>query len=148
MFHHLVMPVPPLAEAVQLISFVLLDLWKSFTCNTRIYELANMSTPRPLPHWQTSSTFDVLARLSVMSKNSVDFHSNNLSHPNNNYIVGGWTTQLKNMSQLGSFPQIGVKIKHILNHHLDNINSIIQNIIKHLFFEVPHLERTPGNPQL
>lgn len=63
-------------------------------------------------------------------------------------LVGGFNPLEKHGCKIGSFPQIGVKIKQILNHHLDNINSIIQNIIKHLFFEVPHLERTPGNPQL
>ena len=30
------------------------------------------------------------------------------------------STQLKNISQIGSFPQIGVKIKNLWNHHLDN----------------------------
>ncbi len=29
------------------------------------------------------------------------------------------STHLKNISQIGSFPQVGVKIKHIWNHHLD-----------------------------
>ena len=28
-------------------------------------------------------------------------------------------THLKNMSQIGSFPQVEVKMKHIWNHHLD-----------------------------
>ncbi len=35
-------------------------------------------------------------------------------------IVGGWTTQLKNISQIGNLPQIGVKIKNIWDHHLGN----------------------------
>ena len=30
------------------------------------------------------------------------------------------STHLKNTSQIGSFPQIGVKIKNIWNHHRDN----------------------------
>ncbi len=34
-------------------------------------------------------------------------------------LVGGWTTPLKNVSQSGSFPQVGVKIKNLWNHHLD-----------------------------
>ena len=29
------------------------------------------------------------------------------------------STHLKHISQIGSFPQVGVKIKHIWNHHLD-----------------------------
>ena len=29
------------------------------------------------------------------------------------------STHLKNISQVGSFPQVGVKIKNIWNHHLD-----------------------------
>ena len=32
------------------------------------------------------------------------------------------STHLKNISQTGSFPQIGVKIKHIWNHHLYKLN--------------------------
>ena len=31
------------------------------------------------------------------------------------------STQLKNISQIGSFPQIEVKIKNIWNHHLDHL---------------------------
>ncbi len=29
-----------------------------------------------------------------------------------------WPTHLKNISQIGSFPQVGVKIKNVWNHHL------------------------------
>ena len=35
-------------------------------------------------------------------------------------LVGGWTTHLKNISQIGSFPQVGVNINNIWNHHLGN----------------------------
>ena len=43
--------------------------------------------------------------------------------PTRNYsdhrnLVGGWTTHLNNISQIGSFPQVGVKINNIWNHHL------------------------------
>ena len=31
------------------------------------------------------------------------------------------STHLKNISQIGSLPQIGVKIKNVLNHHPDII---------------------------
>ena len=34
------------------------------------------------------------------------------------YLVGGWTTHLKNISQIGNLPQVGVKIKNVWNHHL------------------------------
>ena len=34
-------------------------------------------------------------------------------------IVGGFS-HLKNISQIGSFPQVAVKIKRIWNHHLDH----------------------------
>ena len=30
------------------------------------------------------------------------------------------STHVKNISQIGSFPQVGVKIKNVWNHHLDN----------------------------
>ena len=36
----------------------------------------------------------------------------------NNWLVV--STHLKNISQIGSFPQVGVKMKNIWNHHLDN----------------------------
>ena len=35
-------------------------------------------------------------------------------------LVGGWTTHLKNISQIGSLPQVGVNINNIWNHHLGN----------------------------
>ena len=41
--------------------------------------------------------------------------------PATQLLVGGWTTHLKNMSQIGSLPQIGVKIKNIWDHHLDYV---------------------------
>ena len=34
------------------------------------------------------------------------------------YLVGVWTTHLKNISQIGNLPQIGMKIKNVWNHHL------------------------------
>ncbi len=41
----------------------------------------------------------------------------------NKILVGGWTNPFEKMcaSQLGSFPQIGMKIKHLWSHHLDTI---------------------------
>ena len=30
-------------------------------------------------------------------------------------------THLKNISEIGSFPQVGVKIKNIWNQHLDSV---------------------------
>ena len=33
------------------------------------------------------------------------------------------STHLKNISQIGSFPQVGVKTKHIWSHHLDEYNG-------------------------
>ena len=39
-------------------------------------------------------------------------------------LVGGWTTQLKKISQNGNLPQIGVKTKNIWNHHLENEESL------------------------
>ena len=44
------------------------------------------------------------------------------SHRNWIHLVGGWATHLKNMSQIGHLPQIGVKIKNIGNHHLVNLS--------------------------
>ena len=36
----------------------------------------------------------------------------------NYYLVGGWATHLKNISQIGNLPQVGVKVNNIWNHHL------------------------------
>ena len=39
-------------------------------------------------------------------------------------LQGNWlvvSTPLKNISQIGSFPQVGVKIKNTWNHHLGNL---------------------------
>ncbi len=38
-----------------------------------------------------------------------------------NYLVV--STHLKNISQIGSFPQVGVKIKNIWNHQLVNVGG-------------------------
>ena len=35
------------------------------------------------------------------------------------------STHLKNISQMGSFPQVGVKIKNIWNHHLEEVLRLI-----------------------
>ena len=38
------------------------------------------------------------------------------------FLVGGWTNPSeKSARQIGSFPQVEVKIKDIWNHHLDRI---------------------------
>ena len=42
--------------------------------------------------------------------------------------VLGVSTSLKNISKIGSFPQIGVKIKNIWNHHLvDDLDFVVQS---------------------
>ncbi len=46
------------------------------------------------------------------------------SNGNQPQLVGGWTTHLKNISQIGNLPQVGVKIKNVWNHHLDNLISL------------------------
>ena len=48
------------------------------------------------------------------------------------------STHLKNISQLGSFPQLGVKIKNLWNHHLDTQSSLPNVTI----FDLPSLELT------
>ena len=39
--------------------------------------------------------------------------------PMKQHLVGGWTTHLKNIRQIGSFPQVEVKINKTWNHQLD-----------------------------
>ena len=34
-------------------------------------------------------------------------------------LVGGWTNPSENISQIGSFTQVGVKIKNVWNHHVE-----------------------------
>ena len=34
------------------------------------------------------------------------------------------STHLKNISQMGNLPQIGVKIKNVSNHHLENVSKL------------------------
>ena len=41
----------------------------------------------------------------------------NIPQKNQNWLVV--STHLKNISQIGNLPQIGLKIKHIWNHHLE-----------------------------
>ena len=43
------------------------------------------------------------------------------------------STQLKNISQIGNFPQIGVKIKNIWNHHLEEMDRWASKWKKHIF---------------
>ena len=45
--------------------------------------------------------------------------SKNLKNKNKRLLVGGFNPS-ENVSQIGSFPQVGVKIKNIWNHHLDS----------------------------
>ncbi len=53
-----------------------------------------------------------------MIKNSNQNGKNMTSNIYNWLVV---STHLKNISQIESFPQVGVKIKNIWNHHLDNV---------------------------
>ena len=39
------------------------------------------------------------------------------------------STHLKNISQIGSFPQVGMKIKNLWNHHLDNVTTISFQVV-------------------
>ena len=50
------------------------------------------------------------------------------------------STHLKNISQIGNLPQIGVKIKNIWNHHLDFIHIITS--IEDLYLGA----NAPGDP--
>ena len=38
------------------------------------------------------------------------------------------STQLKNISQIGSFPQVGVKIRNLWNHHLDMPAGVVLHL--------------------
>ncbi len=41
-------------------------------------------------------------------------------------LVGGWTTHVKNISQNGNLPQIGVKMKNMSKHHPENQTCILK----------------------
>ena len=49
-------------------------------------------------------------------------------------MTSWWSTHLKNISQIGSFPHIGMKIKHVWNHHLNEINKPQKNAVSSLFW--------------
>ena len=42
------------------------------------------------------------------------------------------SSHLNNISQIGSFPQVGVKIKNIWNHHLDSVQNHILSRYHHV----------------
>ena len=52
------------------------------------------------------------------------------------------STPLKNISQNGNLPQIGVNIKNIGNHHLDNI--YLKKTLQKAMFFLPPLEKKKG----
>ena len=57
-------------------------------------------------------------------------------------------THLKNISQIGSFPQIGMKIKNIWKHHLDTLyhqrpGRLVQTSARHLYKLMPAHLRSP-----
>ena len=43
-------------------------------------------------------------------------------------LVGGWATQLKHISQNGKLAQVGVKIKNLWNHHLDDYRGDLPRV--------------------
>ena len=90
------------------------DLWKSKT-NTR----DNMS----------------LSKIQFVMLRWIFFAEQNLNPDIHIWLV---STPLKNISQIGSCPQVGVKIKNIWNHHLD----ILKNQKK--CFYVCHFWRIPS----
>ena len=49
------------------------------------------------------------------------------SSQTNNWLVV--STHLKNISQNGNLPQIGVKIKNVWNHHLDNLQPELFSLV-------------------
>ena len=60
------------------------------------------------------------------------------------------STHLKNISQIESFPQVGVKIKHIWNHHLVMLQSPENEQLLHLkipspkgYFKEKHIDPNP-----
>ena len=62
------------------------------------------------------------------------------------WLVGGFNRKRKNTSQIGSFPQIGVNIKNVWNHHLgEDYESLL------FWFNKEHCEfwggRSPKRPK-
>ena len=48
------------------------------------------------------------------------------------FLVGGWTNPSeKNARQIGSFPQVGVKIKHIWNQHPVLVDAYVVHVGKY-----------------
>ena len=53
------------------------------------------------------------------------------------------STHLKNIGEFGSFPQVGVKIKNIWNHHLDYVHPV-KYYTGYFFYPIHHSK----NPRL
>ena len=50
----------------------------------------------------------------------VDFYTPGKTKDMNGKLVGGWTNPSETYArQIGSFPQVRVKIKHVWNHYLE-----------------------------
>ena len=57
-----------------------------------------------------------------------------------NHLVGGWTNPSKKYDrQIGSFPQVGVKIENVWNHHLvtyDHTNHSTSDCVCRVFLDI------------
>ena len=73
-----------------------------------------------------------------------------LSKKNNNFNT--WlviSTHLETIRQIGSFPQIGINIKNLWNHHLDN--EFTRTWISHNFMTISQTSKAPcevTNPEI
>ena len=67
------------------------------------------------PDCQITKALDVASILLVESRNSPQKDFSQVVEVGSQIL-----THLKHISQIGSFLQVGVKIKHIWNHHLEN----------------------------
>ena len=67
--------------------------------------------------WRTEGTGDASAPKSLRAKSAVTWQL--LTNHPKPYKTSWWFRPRGNISQIGSFPQLGVKINNIWNHHLE-----------------------------
>ncbi len=78
-------------------------------------DLPRLACPQPLPQQRGRRHLQERLRWSdFLRRKKTEVASQNTS-----YLVGGFNPIAKYAHQIGSFPQVGMKIKNIWNHHLE-----------------------------
>ena len=87
--------------------------------------------PTETVHWKTPKCCGATSSILGMWKRKHTYDIRERKTSENQLVV---STHLKHISQIGSFLQVGVKIKNIWNHQLGNNRSILGELIR---FSIP-----------